>query len=226
MFDVFLSICNVLTSLVRFSKKDDIEINVIDVDFNSFVFDFLTKWFNIVFLNVMIMLSRWLSFVEHLCFLFKSLFINDFKLINVVVNVFDIIALSFFCSHTTWYKDLCFMTFFIQLFFLFQSVVYDIENQRLCIYFNMFHIFTCLKSVYENSASSNDLAHSKCIFTYFCIYMFYDHSLDTLNTDVFYNLNHKNAWFLCRFYDILSRQLTCSSSQSHLQFVKSDKDRF
>ncbi len=32
-----------LTSLVRFSKKDDIEINVIDVDFNSFVFDFLTK---------------------------------------------------------------------------------------------------------------------------------------------------------------------------------------
>ena len=57
----------------------------------------------------------------------------------------------------------------------------------------MFHIFTCLKSVYENSASSNDLAHSKCNFTYFCIYMFYDHSLDTLNTDVFYNLNHKNA---------------------------------
>jgi len=33
----------VLASLVRFSKEDDIEIDVINVDFNSFVFDFLIK---------------------------------------------------------------------------------------------------------------------------------------------------------------------------------------
>jgi len=57
----------------------------------------------------------------------------------------------------------------------------------------MFYIFTCLESVYENSASSDDLMYSKCIFAYFYIYMSYDHSLDTLNTDVFYNLNHKTA---------------------------------
>ena len=57
----------------------------------------------------------------------------------------------------------------------------------------MFQIFTCLKSAYENNASSDDLACSKCIFAYFCIHMFYDCSLDTLNTNVFYNLNHKTA---------------------------------
>ncbi len=39
-------------------QKDDIKIDVINVDFNSFVFDFLIKWFNIMFLNVMITLSR------------------------------------------------------------------------------------------------------------------------------------------------------------------------
>jgi len=33
----------VLTSLVKSSKKDDTEIDVIDVDFNLFVFNFLTK---------------------------------------------------------------------------------------------------------------------------------------------------------------------------------------
>jgi len=33
----------VLASLVRFSKEDDTEINVINVNFNSFIFDFLTK---------------------------------------------------------------------------------------------------------------------------------------------------------------------------------------
>jgi len=33
----------VLASVVRFLKEDDIEIDVIDVDFNSFIFDFLTK---------------------------------------------------------------------------------------------------------------------------------------------------------------------------------------
>ena len=32
-----------LTFFVRSSKENDIEIDVIDVDFNSFVFDFLTK---------------------------------------------------------------------------------------------------------------------------------------------------------------------------------------
>jgi len=57
----------------------------------------------------------------------------------------------------------------------------------------MFHIFTCFKSVYENNALSNDLARSKCIFACFCIHMSYDRSLDTLDIDVFYNLNHKTA---------------------------------
>jgi len=33
----------VLTSLVKSSKEDDTEIDVIDVDFNLFVFNFLTK---------------------------------------------------------------------------------------------------------------------------------------------------------------------------------------
>jgi len=33
----------VLAFLVKSSKEDDIEIDVIDVDFNLFVFDFLTK---------------------------------------------------------------------------------------------------------------------------------------------------------------------------------------
>jgi len=33
----------VLASLVKSSKEDDTEIDVIDVDFNSFVFDFLTR---------------------------------------------------------------------------------------------------------------------------------------------------------------------------------------
>ncbi len=61
------------------------------------------------------------------------------------------------------------------------------------MYFDTFHIFTCFESVYENNASSNDLACSKRIFTYFCIHMSYDHSLDTLNIDVFYNLNHRAA---------------------------------
>jgi len=33
----------VLTSLVKSSKEDHTEIDVIDVDFNLFVFNFLTK---------------------------------------------------------------------------------------------------------------------------------------------------------------------------------------
>ncbi len=109
---------------------------------------------------------------------------------------------------------ICVLWFF--LFFLFQSVVYDIKNQRLCVYFDMFHIFTCLKSVYENNASSDDLARSKYIFVCFCIHISYDHSLDTLNIDVFYNLNHRTAWFLCQSHDIFSHQLACSSSQHWL----------
>ncbi len=56
--DVLLSVYDVIAFLVKSSKEDDTEIDVIDVDFNSFVFNFLTKWFNIMFLNVMIMLSR------------------------------------------------------------------------------------------------------------------------------------------------------------------------
>jgi len=33
----------VLASFVKSSKEDDIKIDVIDVDFDSFVFDFLTR---------------------------------------------------------------------------------------------------------------------------------------------------------------------------------------
>jgi len=33
----------VLAFLVKSSKKDDTEIDVINVDFNSFIFDFLTR---------------------------------------------------------------------------------------------------------------------------------------------------------------------------------------
>ncbi len=131
MFDVLLSICNVLNSLVKSLKEDYIEINIIDVNFDSFVFDFLTRWFSIVFLNVMIALSRWLSFVERFCFLFKSLSINNLKLINVSVNIFDIIALSFFCSCTTWYKDLCFITLFILSFLTCR--LWHWESKTLCI---------------------------------------------------------------------------------------------
>ncbi len=111
-----MSVYKALTSLVRFSTEDDIDNDMIDIDFNSFNLDFLIKWFSIVFSDVMITLSRWLSFIEHLCFFFKLLFINDFKLINVFVNVFDIAVLSSFCSCITWYKDLCFVILFILSF--------------------------------------------------------------------------------------------------------------
>ena len=114
-------------------------------------------------------------------------------------------------------RDIEICVSWLSLFSFFRSVVYDIESQRLCMYLDTSHIFTCLKSVYENSASSNDLACSKHIFACFCNHMFYDHSLDTLNTDVFYNLNHKTAWFLCWSHDILSHQLACSSSQRWLR---------
>ena len=107
------------------------------IDFNSFVFDFLTKWFNIVFLNVIIMLSRWLSFVEHFYFLFKSFFISDFRLINVSVNVFNIIALSSLYSRTTWYKDLCFVTLFILSFSICR--LWHWESKTLCILQHILH---------------------------------------------------------------------------------------
>ena len=113
-------------------------------------------------------------------------------------------------------RDIKICVSWLSLFFLFQSVVYDIKSQRLYMYFDMFHIFTCFKSVYKNNASNNDLTCNKCIFACFCIYMSYDHSFDILNIDVFYNLNHKTAWFLCWSCDILSHQLACSSSQRWL----------
>jgi len=129
----------VLTSLVKSSKENDIEIDVIDVDFNLFVFNFLTRWFNIVFSNVMIMLSKWLSFVECFCFLFKSLFINDLKLINVFINIFNIIALSSFCSCTTWYKDLCFMILFILFFSICR--LWHWESKTLYIFQHASHFY-------------------------------------------------------------------------------------
>ncbi len=114
-------------------------------------------------------------------------------------------------------RDIKICVSWLFLFSLFQSVIYDIKNQKLCVYFDTSHIFTCLESVYKNNASSDDLTCSKCIFAYFCIHMFYDCSLDTSNIDVFYNLNLKTAWFLCRSCDIFSRQLACLSSQRWLR---------
>ena len=136
-----MSICNVLASLVRFSKEDDTEIDVINVNFNSFIFDFLTKWSNIVFSNVMIMLSKWLSFIEHLYFLFKSLFISDFRLINVVMNVFNIITLSSFCSCTTWYKDLCFVTLFILSFLICRLWHWELKTLYIFQHVSHFYMF-------------------------------------------------------------------------------------
>ncbi len=114
-------------------------------------------------------------------------------------------------------RDIEICVSWLSLFSLFRPVVYDIESQRFCVYLDILHIFTCLKSVYENSASNDDLACSKRIFACFCIHMSYDHSLNTLDIDIFYNLNHKTAWFLCWSHDIFSRQLACSSSQRWLR---------
>ncbi len=72
---------------------------MIDIDFDSFDLNFLIKWFIIVFFDVMTVLSKWLSFIKHFCFLFKSLFINDFRLINVSVNVFNVTVLSSLSSY-------------------------------------------------------------------------------------------------------------------------------
>jgi len=114
---------------------------VIDVDFDSFVFDFLTRWFNIMFLNVMIMLSKWLSFVEHFYFLFKSLSISNFRLINVIMNIFDVIILSFLCFHTTWYRDLCFMTFFILSFSICRLWHWESKTLYVFQHISHFHMF-------------------------------------------------------------------------------------
>jgi len=38
-----LSVCKAFASLVRFSTEDDIDNDVINVDFNSFDLDFLIK---------------------------------------------------------------------------------------------------------------------------------------------------------------------------------------
>ena len=111
-----MSVCEAFASLVKFSIEDDIDNDVIDVDFNSFDLDFLIKWFSIVFSDVMIVLSKQLSFIEHLWFLFKSLFISDFRLINVSMNIFDVAVFSSFCFRTTWYRSLCFVTLFILSF--------------------------------------------------------------------------------------------------------------
>ncbi len=138
-----MNVCEAFASLVKFSTEDNIDNNVIDVDFNSFDLNFLIKWFNIVFSDVMTALSRWLSFIEHLCFLFKSLFISNFKLINVFINIFDVVVLSSFCSRTTWYKDLCFVTLFILSFSA--CYLWHWELKTLCVsqhasYFHMFQV--------------------------------------------------------------------------------------
>ncbi len=109
--------------------------------------------------------------------------------------------------------DIKICALWLSLFFLFQLVVYDIESQRLCIYFNMFHIFTYFEFVCKNNASSNDSMHSKYIFACFCIYTFYDCILDTLNIDALCSLNHRTVWSLYWSHDILSYWSACSSSQ-------------
>ena len=134
-----MSICEVLASLTRFSIEDDIDNNVIDVDFDSFDLDFLIKWFSIGFSDVMTALNRWLSFIKHLCFLFKLLFINDFKLINVSVNVFNVVILSFFCFCTTWYRDLCFVTLFILSFSA--CHLWHWESKTLCMSWHASHFY-------------------------------------------------------------------------------------
>ncbi len=107
----------------------------------------------------------------------------------------------------------------LSLFFLFQLVIYDIKSQRLCVCFNILHIFTCFESVYENNALSNDSAHSKHISACFCIHTFYDHILDTLNTDALYSLNHRTVWSLYQFHDILSHWSAYLSFQCWLHIL-------
>ncbi len=53
----------------------------------------------------------------------------------------------------------------------------------------MFCTFLYCKSIYINKASNNNFAHNRYIFNYFCIYIFYNCSLNTLDTSVLYELN-------------------------------------
>ena len=132
-----MSVCKAFASLVKFLTENDIDNDVIDVDFNSFNLNFWIKWFSIVFSDVMTVLSMWLSFIEHLCFLFKSLFINNFRLINVSMNIFDIAVLSSFCLCTTWYRDMCFVTFFILSFSA--CYLWHWESKTLCVLWHASH---------------------------------------------------------------------------------------
>ncbi len=120
------------------------------------------------------------------------------------------LVLSAFIQH-----DIEVCALWLSLFFLFQLVIYDIENQRLCMYLNMLYIFTCLKSVCKNSALSDDSTRSKCIFAYFCIHTSCDCILDTLDTDALCSLSHKTVWFLCWSHDISSHWSACLSSQRY-----------
>ncbi len=111
------------------------------------------------------------------------------------------------------WHDIEICALWLSLFFLFQLVVYDIESQKLCIYFNMLHIFTCFESVCKNNASSDDSACSKCISACFCIYTSCDYILDTLNIDALCSLSCRTVWSLCWFHDILSHWSACSWSE-------------
>ncbi len=126
-------------------------------------------------------------------------------------------VLSAFVRH-----DIKICALWLSLFFLFQLVVYDIESQRLCVYFNMLHIFTCFESVCKNNALSDDSACSKCIFACFCIHTSCDCILDTLDTDALCSLSHKTVWSLCWSHDILSHWSACSSFQ-HWLHVSSER---
>jgi len=117
-------------------------------------------------------------------------------------------VLSVFVRH-----DIKICTLWLSLFFLFQLVIYDIESQRLCVCFNMLHIFTCFKFVCKNNASSDDSTCNKCIFACFCIHTSCDHILDTLNIDALCNLSHRTVWSLCQSHDILSHWSAYLSSQ-------------
>ncbi len=121
-------------------------------------------------------------------------------------------VLSAFVRH-----DIEICALWLSLFFLFQLVVYDIENQRLCVCFDMLHIFTCLKSVCENSALSDDSACSKRISAYFCIRTSCDRILDTLGTNALCSSSRRTVWSLCRSHDILSHRSACLSSQRWLR---------
>ncbi len=127
----------------------------------------------------------------------------------------SLILLSWVFSVLVWH-DIKICALWLSLFFLFQLVVYDIESQRLCMYLNMLHIFTCLKSVCENSASSNDSACSKHIFVCFCIHTSCDHILDTLDIDALCSSSCRTVWSLYWFHDILSHWSACLSSQRWL----------